>query len=311
MVEAGQGGAQETVVSCCVTMRPFLMTACFVAAAACHAASAPAPSPVPPAPANGDDGLLPSSLCFRPGYLSRVEGCKQRSHVAALVFGVYPTPELASRALRTVPRTALPPGYPLAAHVDELGLSGADKGIAIVAALFSDDAHAQAWADAHAGTLPGVTVAKLRPTTDAHPFVIRIQAGGASAYDRGPIDRLLHKSSLSYDEMRGAVPEKDLKVVCKLPSDTLFLASGSDVSFRFHWAPVHCGDTAAYVRWTDTLVDTVILWAPDRTTTLVQVVDVSCDVAVLGRWRYDERGRQPLPPLAEPAGGCSEDDDGP
>lgn len=294
-------------------MRPFLVTSCFAAATACHAASAPAPpalSPVPPAP-NGDDGLLPASLCFRPGYLSRVEGCKQQSHAVALVFGVYPTPELASRALRTVPHAALPPGYPLAAHVDELGLSGTEKGIAMIAALFSDDAHAQAWADAHAGVLPRVTVAKLGPTIDAHPFVIRIQAGGASAYDRHPIDRSLHKSSLSYDEMRGAVPEKDLKVVCKLPSDTLFLASGSDVSFRFHWAPVHCGDTAAYVRWTDTLLDTVILGASGRTATLVQVVDVACDVPVLHRWRYDERGRQPLPPLAEPAGGCSEDDDGP
>ena len=141
--------------------------------------------------------------------------------------------------------------------------------------------------------------------------MIRIQAGGASAYDRGPIDRLLRKPSLSYDEMRGAVPDGDLKVVCRLPGDTLFLVTDNEVAFRFHWAPVHCGATAAYVRWTDTLLDTVILGAPDHTAMLVQVVDVSCDVPLLRRWRYDERGRQPLPAGAEPAGGCDADDDGP
>jgi hypothetical protein len=254
--------------------------------------------------------MLPAGLCFRPGYLSRFNGCSSSPHPVAAVIGVYATPELASAALRAVPRGRLPMGYPLAVHVDEVGLDWPEKGIALIAGLFADEARAQAWATAHAGVFDGVKLAKLldaRPGRAHPPFVIRIQAGGATAYDRRPIDRLLQKESMSNDEMRGTVTAQDMKALCRLPGDTLFTATYEDVSFHRAWAPVHCGGTPAYVRWTDTLLDTVIFANADGTGKLVQIIDVSCDEPTFGWWRYDEHGRHPLPGVPDARGGCRDD----
>src|SRR5262245_2923761 len=139
-----------------MTTRPFLATLCLAAALACRASTtAPPAAPPASAPVKIDDGRLPAGLCFQPGYLSRVDGCSTQPHAAAVVLGVYATAEIASQALRAVSRSALPAGYPLAVHVDEVGLLWPQTGIAVLAGLFSNDARAQAWMDAHAAVLRG------------------------------------------------------------------------------------------------------------------------------------------------------------
>jgi hypothetical protein len=276
------------------------------------AASAAAPT--------GPQPLLPAGLCFRAGYLHQVPGCGPAQ--AAVVIGVYPTVAAAAKALAAFPAGRLPLGYPFVERAEVIGLAGIDEGVALVAGFLRDSDAARTWQEAHRELLGDATIVELvgdeerdaslrKKYGDDHArqhVIVRIQAGGALAYDPRSIEATLGHVH-DRDDL-GVVPPGQLQPACQLPGDALFDTTVGGLSFFYRWAPVECAGRPAYVRWTQTLLDAAVLAHPDGSYRVVQVVEVSCDVPTLARWSYDQHGRTSTPETLPTTAGCGEDDDG-
>ena len=274
--------------------------ACVMALAACspHARSSRRTA--------GEPAPLPAGLYYQPFEYSTCAGCPVPR--AVVLLGLHASAADATRALRATPDDWLQPGYPMAAHSDELGLVEDTPGIALIAGQFPTEADASVFLAAHSelrgarvvGVLPADAIQARRAARyprgrpDA-PYVVRLSAPDVPAFARAEIDAALG------DAARGDAPQPRLpptaRELCRLGMDTIFVSSPAETEHYREWAPVRCGEQAAYVRWLDTLIGSTIIARDDGSSELIQITDVSCDVPDLGRWRYDvATGRgKPLP----------------
>jgi hypothetical protein len=144
--------------------------------------------------------------------------------------------------------------------------------------------------------------ARLYPGTDERRLrmVVRISEGApASAYAQADLDRLVarfetegHGESAWLDAHVAA-----LRPACRLNPGRVFVVEATDLDDLlgwYAWAPVRCGDVAARVRWTDTLMSSTVRVRPDGTVVLRQVTSVECDRAFVDAWRYGPDGRHPI-----------------
>ena len=145
--------------------------------------------------------------------------------------------------------------------------------------------------------------------------VVRIRAGEpARAYAADRVEKLqddVDDWSTEEDRDRATADLAALRPLCVVAPGSIHLwdqRGGEGLSFYYRWAPVRCGAQRAYVRWTDTLLSTAIVPRSGGGYRLVQVVEVSCDVASFEEWRYGPAGKQPEehPTLAARRGGCSD-----
>jgi hypothetical protein len=239
---------------------------------------------------------LPAGIYFRHHIYSTCPGCPTPG--AVVLLGVYPDIASARRALAQI-STAVPPGYPLVVHTDELGIVPSElpaEGIALVGGLFESMDHAREFFahQSSARVVPLMSADKAfadlrRKHGDArrNRFIARIGAGPpVPAYDRSGIDPQGEEVPVIGQE------SPELEELCRIPPGSIFLVRHEDVLHHREWVPVDCEGKPAYVRWTDTLVEASIVPRLDGTLCLIQVMSVSCDVPELGYYRYDAQGRQ-------------------
>ena len=259
---------------------------------------------VPPSPSGApcaalDGLLLPAGLHFRQHTFNT---CTKPSRCAApkaaVLVGVARTAAGAERrtAQAEQVRPALPPGYPLVVHTDELGLDDATlDGVAVVAGLFLTAADAHRWKGACATLHPTARVLPLATSGEAltrlptgmlrRHYVTRISAGPpVPAYAEQDLEQL--------HPVAGA---PRVAPMCTLKPGRLFIFNTRHVRW-YKWAPVRCGNRKAYVRWTSSLLASTVMRRPHGKTLLRQVTRVVCEHPQLSTWRYDNTGRRQLPP---------------
>ena len=244
--------------------------------------------------------LLPAGLYFR-GY-STCDGCPEPG--AAALIGIYESLEEARAAMESVPEGALPLGYPMLAHTDEVGLVNKARGVAVIAGLFRSPEAASDWRSAQEGALARASLEALldwdglvarrdeifadHPTDDLpERFIVRIDAPG-------PVE------AYSLDAIRTHYEEKDwdsepsgLAPMCTVKTGDVFVGD-MDPSKLIHyrWAPITCGGESAVVRWSHTLIGSTVARKPDGTYTLTQVVGAECDAPFFQSWPTTRQGRR-------------------
>ncbi len=249
---------------------------------------------------SGLDGLLlPAGLYFRH---HTYDTCSDKRSCApakaAVLVGIARTAAGAERRAAQAGRTlpALPTGYPLVVHTDELGLAdGTLEGVAVVAGLFRNLRAAHRWHTACGALHPAARVLPLANSPAAFSrlpadmprrhYVVRIDQGlPTPAYAEQDLEQL-HPSA----------PPAKVAPLCSLSPGRLFVFNTRHIRW-YKWAPVRCGNRKAYVRWTRSLLATSVLRRPGGVTLLRQVTGVDCEHPQLTTWRYGPRGRRPLAP---------------
>lgn len=195
----------------------------------------------------------------------------------------------------------LPIGYPWLQHTDDLALAdSSEEGIAVVGGLFATVASARAWMNVT--RLPeGARLLRLLGSEEAIARWHRAEASeGGGARLRTVVTIGLGDAVAAYPP--DAVPEfaraidPDVVPRCFVrPFDSFTVTLDELFGTRSRgWAPVRCAGEPAFVRWSDTLLESTLRTVDDRDHRLVQVVDVECDRPTFGEWRYDRSGRREL-----------------
>jgi hypothetical protein len=205
---------------------------------------------------------------------------------AAVIAAVGETPEEAERAVQSAAAPGLAPGYPFAAHTDELGMHDDPRvGIAIVTGLFRSEADAKA-AIAR-GEITGDVVSL--GSIDEHAPIRQVVA-----IDGEPRPAYASPSATSPS--------------CTLAAHRIFVVSSDVVwgppvlgdshtgSSEAATAPprleVRCNGRSAFVDLTHTrYLTTVMATTETGGAHVLQSVQVACDTATILRWDF-ERGRR-------------------
>jgi hypothetical protein len=213
---------------------------------------------------------------------------------AAVVSGVFARARDAERALEQARSLALAPGYPFAAHSDELGLADASRqGTAIVLGLFESSRDAGAWLADHA--IEGaerVALLDAEAAFDRHDqspqrFAVMIDAEGPV-----PAYAARHFEWRDDREPEGVVPGRT-QPLCHVRPGALFVATATELQGTWYdFAPVRCGSELAYVEWTKTRLTATIWKRSSGATELLQIVDVSCDRPTFEAWTVDRDGHR-------------------
>ncbi len=250
-----------------------------------------------------------SALCFQ---------CPQPTHA------VTTTPMSADAATRLLAQADLgdrvPAGYPFAAHTDELGDASAGEGVVLVLAQFADGDVANSWLDIlssnlsvpiRVSTLSAVLPYSEDGRVDHH---LAVQVGGSEpvvAYRRDEVDAHWGQRGIPavWDQL-------DLEPACTVAAGSVFVG---EFHALYDWgrvvAPVNCDGVPAYVPFTATRLETVVLpyetaaaqvheddplrWrideeaqnAPDNAFFLFQITSVECDSALVDVWPFVDRVR--------------------
>lgn len=255
-------------------------------------------------------GSLPAGLYFRNGYLDDVvtqQGWPLPTHVVLLGDPVDASG--AARAMDGIAVGLLEPGYPFAAHTDELGLLDPDlEGIVVVVSLQESREKAEAW-------LAGRNLdARIEPLLDEEGYwqrlsllddsqsdefaglprymVVQVDAGDPTpAFARDAVDATM-------EEMGDRCKAEDLHdnppwpVVCKVWGGSVFLMDVGqyDRGHWYHWAPIACEGKQVYVSWRATRLGSVIMPSGPGGYRMVQVGGASCDMPCYCEWAVDASG---------------------
>jgi hypothetical protein len=247
-----------------------------------------------PEPATAQVRVLPAGIYFRHHTYRPCAHVDERQQAAsglctdpkaAIVTGVFATERDAQRALDHARTLDLAPGYPFAAHSDELGLVDTKRvGTAIVIGLFEHASGARAWlADRpiagaeHVGLLDADTA--FARHEERRRFAVMIDSSTpVPAYAA----RLFQWSD---DQEPEGVVRGKTRPLCEIRPGALFVTDAEALqSVWYDWAPVRCGRELAYVEWTKTRLTATIWRRQDRTTELLQIVEVSCDSPTFQAW---------------------------
>lgn len=255
------------------------------------------------APANDvGGGLLPAGL-YWVGY----DTCDDCPRPTAATVVVADDEKAARQVVARVP-AGLPLGYPLVVHVDELGLVDRSiRGIAVVLGLHETPERGVEWL---AAVQPHVPEARLLRLGESRSWeggqglvVSRIAAGPpVNAYDRAAVEQLENQQR---EEIAPEVLAEQLSPLCAIDAGELFVVGIDDLQW-YRWAPVRCGDRAAYVPWRATLLGWATVIPVDGGYRLRQVTHVECDQPDIEEWPYSaEEGRGGAERSAPGAlGGC-------
>ena len=262
---------------------------------------------------------LPAGLYFREfSYTWRCGTCPPPHFAAAL--GPYTDPSEATAAARRL--KGLPVGYPWAVRAPRLGLSDESlRGIVVVAGLFEERADATAVAasiddarvhrvSAHAG-YDAETEAKLERQRE---WLVQIEDGApVLAYSEATARRLLnldgkgeHSAALAKhlpqgwrwaagDWIRALNAALDPQpALCSVAPGSIHVEVAlPSISRADAFAPVRCPDgQLAFVPYSDTRVDAVVLPTASGDYQIVQPALIECDRGWQHSWGYDRTGRQ-------------------
>ena len=266
------------------------------------------------APLRPPAGVLPAGLYFRNGYLRQASERAWSDPTCAVALGPFTDEAEADEALGRCATGAAGPGYPLVLHTEELRLADRDAyGVVVVLGLYADAAAAEAHRAA-----TGLAAARVLPLMDYESslgvedwvapdgtdrcgpvkLVVRLAPGPAvEAYSRQAIDELDARRETDADET-------PLAAVCTLEAGSWFVVGHDELwEVGREWAPVRCGDATAFVPWTSTLLETLVEPLESGGWRMVQVGDVSCDVACFCEWPVREDGTRVVEGN-DPASGC-------
>ncbi len=260
---------------------------------------------------------LPAGIYFRHHAYASCTDCQTPGW--ALVYRVTADSAEVYRALGALEAVALPLGYPLLAHTDELGLAAeTSPGIAVVLGLFPDDVSAALWQASLGEWAAGARVMPLLSADDAFARllsaatsddhrprrVVRISAGApVPAYDAQAVERAI--AALDRGRDAGAAEiVAGLPVLCLIPGGSFFVAPTHPPGGHVYlFAPVDCDGAPAVALWEHTLLDGAIVSSDDGHE-LHQIVGAECDSPARACWRYSANGRGELLSDERGAGGC-------
>jgi membrane-bound lytic murein transglycosylase A len=248
---------------------------------------------------------LPAGLYFRQAGYSTCDGCATPE--VAAVMGIVATAEQARTLIDSIDRDVLPPGYPLAAHSDELGLVREDRGIVLVAGLFTDREAAELWSHQVGEALPPRTIEPLLDDRQARQrvertyldsqresgdmptsLVVRVDAPGP--IPAWPVEAI---AELNRSGSGARIDTDAVEPLCHVETGDLFVVNYDEIrSTYYDWAPVRCGDQPAYVTWRATLLHSTAIPQPDGSHRLNQLIGAECDTPFFREWTFTREGRQ-------------------
>ena len=293
-----------------------LLTVALLAAACGNAAPVPTAEPAPGGPvgdiAGGDFSgpLLPAGDWYSGHNYATCWDCP--TPAAVVVLDVYGDTAAAERAVAAVPAGVLPPGYPVAAHTDELPLAGDSRvGIVVVLGQFETFEEARAWRERTARAFPAAQALRLLQGDEAWAAwdrgggrrVVRIQAGDpVPAFARADAEAFSATVGCRDDGRDEPCPPfPDAHPLCELPPGAIFVTTDEAIGGSYYaWLPVRCGGEPAFVAWRFTLFAATVLPREDGGWFLRQTVGAECDVPSFEEWAYDDHGRRP-PETPSPA----------
>ncbi len=248
---------------------------------------------------------LPAGLYFREAGFSTCDGCATPG--VAAVLGIVATVQQARELIDSVDRGVLRLGYPMAAHSDEIGLVREDRGIVVVAGLFTDREAAGRWSEQVGEALPARTLEPLLDDPEARlrveqtyldsqrefgdmptSLVVRIDAPNPiPAWPAEAVEELNRSES-------GARIDTDAhEPLCQVETGDLFVVNHDELSSTYYdWAPVRCGDQPAFVTWRATLLHSTVIPQPDGSYLLNQLIGAECDMPFFQEWVFTRDGRQ-------------------
>jgi hypothetical protein len=259
-------------------------------------------------------GVLPAGLYFRNGYLRYATERDWPDPTCAAALGPFTDEAAADRALQVGAPAAGAPGYPLVLHTEQLRLADRDAyGVVIVLGLYADAAAARAHVAAS-----GLVEARVLPLMDFESslaaenwaagdgtdrfgpvkYVVRLAPGPAvPAYARAGMEALDARRATDTDE-------SPIAPACMLEAGSWFVVGYEELwEVGRRWAPVRCGGEPAFVPWTATLLETLVEPLAGGGWRMVQVGDVSCDVACFCEWPVLVDGSRVVEG-EDPASGC-------
>lgn len=268
----------------------------------------------PPEPERAEPNLrvLPAGIFFRSHTYRPCAHVDEREQtasglctepMAAVVSGVFAKPRDAERALANSRASKLSPGYPFAAHSDELGIADpAREGVAVILGLFETAREADRWLAQH-------------PIAGAERVLLLDAEGAFARYDQSP-QRLAvvidadgpvpayaarHFEWREDREPEGVVAGETVPL-CHLEPGSVFVAHAEELQTTWYdFAPVRCNGELAFVEWTRTRVSATVWQRADGSAELLQIVEVSCDRPTFEIWTLDARGLRRLQRSAEVA----------
>ncbi len=254
-----------------------------------------APQPVAP---------LPAGLYFRQAGFSTCDGCATPEMAA--VLGIVETAAQARELIDLVDCGALPLGYPLAAHSDEIGLVREDRGIVVVAGLFTDREAAERWSGQVGEALPPRTIEPLLDDREARlrveqtyldsqreagdmPTSLVVRVDTPDPIPAWPFEAI---AELNRSDSGAQIDTDAVEPLCQVRTGDLFVVNYDELrSTYYDWAPVRCGDQPAYVTWRATLLHSTVIPRPDGSYRLNQLIDAQCDAPFFRDWAYTCDGR--------------------
>jgi hypothetical protein len=262
-------------------------------------------SPETPAPApdrsEPESRVLPAGIFFRSHTYrpcAHVDESEQEASglctepTAAVVTGVFADPRDAERALATARVPKLSPGYPFAAHSDELGLADPGReGVAVILGLFETSSAADRWLAEH----PVAGAERVR-LLDADAAFARYDQGAQRHAVVIDADAPVPAYAARHFEWReDREPERVVvgktAPLCHVEPGAVFVAHGEQMqSSWYDFAPVRCGGEVALVEWIHTRLTATVWRRSNGTAELLQIVEVSCDRPTFEAWSLDLHG---------------------
>lgn len=299
-----------------MTSRLGVTIAAVVVSACAGVGPAPAASPGPGGSVGDFSGvdlsgpLLPAGDWYSGHNYATCWDCP--APAAVVVLDVYGDAASAERAVAAVPAGAVPPGYPMVLHTDELALAQPPHdGLVVVLGQFETLDQARAWRERTSTAFPQATVMPLLQGDEAWNAwdrgsgrrVVRIQSGEpAPAFS--PADAEAFSASVGCRDYGGdepCPPFPEAHPLCALPPGAIFVTTDEEIGgLYYQWLPVRCGGEPAFVAWRFTLFAATVLPRDGGGWFLRQTVGAECDVPTFEEWTYDEHGRHPpeTPPPA-------------
>ena len=228
-----------------------LLTVALLAGACGNAAPVRTAEPAPGGPIGDIAGvdfsgpLLPAGDWYSGHNYATCWDCP--TPAAVVVLDVCGDTAAAERAVAAVPAGVLPPGYPLAAHTDELPLVGDSRvGIVVVLGQFETLEQARAWRERTSPAFPGAErcgcSGRRAGAWDrgGGRRAMRIQATTGSAFaraDAGALGYIGYATAAATS--RAVVPRRASP--CRPPGAIFVTADEASSAPTTEWLPVRCG----------------------------------------------------------------------